>query len=175
MFLYKEKKAMSFVEIVLVLAVIGVVASLTIPGLKKHSQRTEMAQLAKKAYLNLNEAVDNASLTAGPISSWSFSDKKAFFNSYIAPNIKHTDINAEGAYLYSVDNMRIQVVSCGSGVCTIQVDVNADTPPNLNGKDIFRYDVNKNNQKVIPSASYGTEALWKNNWKFTDGMWSTSY
>lgn len=175
MFFNKKNSAMSFVEIVLVLAVIGVVASMTIPGLKKHSQRTELAAQAKKAYLNLNEAVDNATLTAGPIRNWSFSSNSVFLDNYITPNIKHTDVDSANAILYSVDGMMYQVVGCNGSVCSVNVDVNALAPPNLNGKDIFRFDIEKNSSKVIPSPEYGTEALWKNNWKFTDAMWSASY
>ena len=44
----KKLKAMTYVELALVLTIIGVIAAMTIPQLKKYSQRTDYEKRVQK-------------------------------------------------------------------------------------------------------------------------------
>ncbi len=61
----KNLKAVTLVEVLVVLTIMGVVAALTIPGLTKHSQKTEYARLAQKGYATLEGAIDMAVAETG--------------------------------------------------------------------------------------------------------------
>ena len=50
----KKLKAVSYVEIILVLTIVGVISSIAIPSMKRHSQKTEFGALAKKAYFSIS-------------------------------------------------------------------------------------------------------------------------
>ncbi len=174
----KTLKAMSFAELVVVMAVIGTITALTLPGLKKYSQKTELGEQAKKVYLTLEDALDNAVLTQGPIRSWSFSTPKGYFAAYIEPNIKYTSVNLENATLTTVDGAKITVTSCDDDYCIIEADVNGSKYPNVVGKDIFTFRVTKdgNDEYYLPESlrpEKGTvgEILMQHGWKFSDNLW----
>ena len=94
---YNKKTALTYAELALVMAIIGIVAALTIPQLKKHSQRSELAAMAQKAYLNLEDVADNAIMTEGPMRNWDFSSNKVFFEKYLEPNLRYTQKEYNGS------------------------------------------------------------------------------
>ena len=51
---------MTFAELALTLLIIGVVFAVTVPGLKKTKERSQMETGLKKAYSTINQAVDRA-------------------------------------------------------------------------------------------------------------------
>lgn len=59
---FKKFMATTLVELLAVLSILGVVAALTIPPLKKHSQKTEFAKLAQHAYTTLDNALEMTAL-----------------------------------------------------------------------------------------------------------------
>lgn len=59
---FKKFMATTLVELLAVLSILGVVAALTIPPLKKHSQKTEFAKLAQHAYTTLENALEMTAL-----------------------------------------------------------------------------------------------------------------
>lgn len=175
MFFWKKNKAMSYVELVLVLTIIGVIASLTLPALKKHSQRTELGELAKKAYSTIEDAMDNAILEKGPMRNWDFSSNQTFFNEYVVPNINNTSIDAGNVTLVTNDGSRITIAECNGSMCHFHVDVNNTKGPNLTGKDNFEFQVNKATENVVPHSFGGADELARNRWKFTDELWDKTW
>lgn len=168
MHLYNKKKAMSFAELITVMVIIGVVSSLTIPGLRKHSQMVEFASLAKKAYANIEDIMDNAIITHGGMKDWDFRSNSTFDSMYVSPFIK----TSGGA---STDGMTYAVKECDGTFCHVQVDINAGKLPNLPGKDQFKFKVDKDEENVVPDSFGGTDLLRKNNWKFTKELWEKSW
>lgn len=179
--LINMKKAVSYVEVILVLTLIGVIAVLAVPGLRKHSQKTEMGQLAKKAYFNLEEVLDSSVLDNGPIRNWDFSSDTKFFNTYIIPYIEISKKNSTTSVI-SVDGIEYTVAECNGSYCHIHVDVNNSGSPNLVGKDFFEFQINRINnggvyhaESVQPASYGGADQLRKNNWKFTDELWDKKW
>lgn len=174
MFFNRKRKGMSFAELVIVFAIIGAVSAMTLPSLKRYSQRTELAAQAKKAYENIEDAVDNAILSEGPVRNWDFSlSNEAFFKRYISPNLR--TVSSDATEIVTVDGMKMSLADISATQAVIEVDVNNTKAPNVNGKDIFQFIIEKDNEKVVPSSQYGTNDLWKNHWKFTDELWEQTW
>lgn len=182
MYLFNKVKAFSFAELAIVMLIIGIVSMLTVPALKKYTQRATFERGAQKAYFTFNEAFDQAVVNHGSPHKWG--DKA---QSYVEESLKvdkNTGLTRDGMEL---------VVSCTSGGCDFTADINGPKKePNLEGKDIFEYkvtfakiekegasDAEKNpvdeetgialTDKVLPQGD--AEELMKNNWKFTDELW----
>lgn len=60
-----HSKAFTLAETLLTLAILGVIAAMTIPGLQKNSQQRELHAAAKKAYSSINQALERAQLEMG--------------------------------------------------------------------------------------------------------------
>jgi type II secretory pathway pseudopilin PulG len=148
---------MTLGEILITLLIIGVVASLTVPVLKKHSQREEYATKLKKAYMTLEQSIDAASLEHGSIMKgtnvkWKMNE---LFKTYIVPELqvaKDCTSSASGCVTSAVsatsaimlmDGVAIANNACtGSGTsskCDFYIDINNTAPPNVAGVDIFKY------------------------------------
>ncbi len=174
---------MTYVELIMVISIVGVVGAMAIPGLKKHSSKTQMAQLAKKAYFNLEEAMDNAVLSEGPMRNWDFSSNKKFCEKYLAPNLNTMQVSCnsddDGAsYVLTRDMMRMSVAECNGKLCHIHIDVNDLKGPNKVGKDFFEFQINRvsngegqNAEGVQPAGYGGADLLRMNDWQFTDKLW----
>ncbi len=64
------KKAFTLAEVLMTLVIIGVIASMTIPTLKKTSDEKAYVAGALKAYSELSSATKSIKRTEGPISMW---------------------------------------------------------------------------------------------------------
>lgn len=164
--LLKKLKAVSYIEVVLVLVIIGVVSSMAIPTLKKYSQKLEFAKEAQKAYYTLNEVVDNATTTKGPIRKMS---AEAVFNNFLKPSFKST---ASGDnYVETKDGMRFWQIANTSTAIRLTVDVNGvEKGPNAAGKDVHYFEIELSDGKVSPIND--TKILYENNWTYTDALWN---
>ena len=174
-----KKTAMTYIELIMVMGIIGVIAAVSLPALKKHSQKTEMATLAKKAYLNIEDAMDNAILTEGPMRNWDFTDNKIFCRKYLAPNINTLQNNCEAHNsIVTRDGMLMQIAECDGSFCHVHVNVKGPNAPQNVGKNFFEYQVNRidkggiNKAETVQPAPHGGAILLReNNWKFTDELW----
>lgn len=165
----KKLKAISYVEVVLVLVIVGVVSSLAIPTLKRYSQKEELGRLAQKAYLTLNEAMDQSIMENGPTYKWR--DNGFNFDKFIGSYLKTSSKNAAlGEYL-TKDGMKITYNRISNQLAGVSVDVNDTKGPNVSGKDIFEFDLMFSTSQIVP-ANDATKALFENNWKFTDELWN---
>lgn len=66
----KKITAFTLAEVLITLAIIGVVAALTIPTVVQNYQKTQTATRLKKAYATINQAIQMANVDNGPISTW---------------------------------------------------------------------------------------------------------
>ena len=82
----KKLKAVSYVEVVLVLVIVGVISAIAIPSLKRYSQREELGRQTQKAYLTLTEAFDQAVTLYGSSRKWPTG--QGAFTSYIVPQLQ---------------------------------------------------------------------------------------
>ncbi len=167
--LLKKIKAVSYVEVVLVLIIIGVVSSMAIPTLKKYTQKQEFAKDAQKAFYTLNEVVDNATMIKGPIRKIS-ADK--VFSDFLQPSFKKQTAGTN--YTTTKDGMKFvkyTPTTADSEHIYISVDVNGSAKgPNAAGKDIQYFKIKLSDGTVLPDDV--TEILYQNNWIYPDELWN---
>ncbi len=86
-----NKKAFTLAEVLITLAIIGVVAALTIPAVVKNYQKTQTVTKLKKAWSTINQAYNNSQAQNGMYQTW---DKAVnigaaeYFNRYWKPYLK---------------------------------------------------------------------------------------
>ena len=167
----KKKKGLTLPEIMVTVAVIGIIAVIAIPILSERYRIGEIESRLKKAYSTLNQAALNAqavgedwgqwSKIANGTPNWSNTDDEFyFFNNYLKPYVSRLKVEKYwNSYVtaYLADGARLWL---GKGGCIdIHVDINGDKGPDEYGVDIhiFNYcpDVLSNTYetgKLIPYA-----------------------
>ena len=88
------KKAYSLAEVLLTLMIIGVIASLTLPGLQQNAKQQELAVSCKKAFSTLSNALALAEQANGPIRKWGLTDNTSYedFEEYILPYLNASKV-----------------------------------------------------------------------------------
>ena len=183
----KKLAAVTLVELLAVLAIMGTVTALTLPGLKKHSQKTEYAALAQKGYVTLEQALEMASDEQGKeigeindsevgkdggillqkylkkhISYLKDCTSSASNNSECSTNYTPFDggsiISPEVRSIIGLDGIVIAGRVADDGQYSFIIDVNADAPPNREGVDVFLFNYRKYNSNCVEDAYNGQ---WK--------------
>lgn len=144
-----KKTANTLAEVMITLIILGVVASLTIPVLKKHTQREETAVKLKKGYMSLEQSIDAAIVDEGDISKWTMSK---LFTKYMAPEIQSVKDCTSGGIapcfptavtgISSVPTAAIVMmdgIAIGNNGMNFYIDVNNKALPNQMGVDVFQY------------------------------------
>lgn len=67
-------KAFTLAEVLVTLMIIGVIAAMTIPALRKNAEQRELAAGCKKAYSTLAQAIALAENENGPMKRWGLTD-----------------------------------------------------------------------------------------------------
>ena len=81
----------TLVEILVTLAIIGIVAALTIPSLFHRWERHSIEIGIKEAFQILNSSISASTSENGSLDDWNYNiDSEVFANQYIAPYIKHS-------------------------------------------------------------------------------------
>ncbi len=137
----KFKLGFTLAEVLVTLMIIGVVASMTIPGLKKTAEEQSYVTGAQKAYSTLTSATKMVKLKNGHIVTWPLKKKESILNLYKSqmnvtemPNIASTkyamsylnnnsyapaDIFNNTSTFYTADGMLWYIVSsdekCSTG------------------------------------------------------------
>ena len=161
---FKKLKAISYVEVLLTLVIVGVISSLAIPALKKYSQREELGRQAQKAYLTLNEAMDMSIIDNGPAYKWKHTNISNSFNKYLVPYLKVARTISTSQVL-TKDNMKFSSYTAQISpkvVLNVTVDVNGDKGPNKSGKDIFTFGVDFAEGKVTPNNDVTRNQISRN-------------
>jgi len=187
-FVHGHKKAgFTLAEVLLVITIIGVVASLTIPNLVQNIQDQQLKAAWKKTYNILSEATDQIREENGGTIRDAWYNGGAIipvYENYIKvikrcnwPQAALNDCWASttdspliaGAIL--IDGTFIQVdgsFDCMFGCGHIVVDVNGKKSPNECGIDIFKFDVLE--KRNLPSGAQDSywmpKACWANSSKY---------
>lgn len=180
-----NKKAFTLAETLITLAIIGVVAALTIPGIvQKYEEKVTVVKV-KKVYSLLSNALQLAEFEQGTFNNTGsgYSVMKNYYD-YISPYLKiekycgtgegcwpdtmikflhgadWVNINTYSPYEKAVmnDGMLLQLYAVNIDnefVGEIRVDINGYKRPNTLGKDIFYF--NTIGSKVIPQGSTTAE------------------
>ncbi len=86
-----NKKGFTLAEVLITLAIIGVVAALTIPAVVKNYQKTQTTSKLRKAYSTINQAYNNSQAENGMYQTWDKGEDigaEEFFNRYWKPYLK---------------------------------------------------------------------------------------
>ncbi len=108
---YQKLKAFTLAEVLIVLAIIGIIASITIPTVIKNSEKQQTVVRLKKAYSTLANAINRSIAVNGFTQNWIIpsdiennDESKAWFiNTYIAPHLKVKE-NCANVYGHSNRN-----------------------------------------------------------------------
>ena len=131
------KKGFTLAEVLITLAIIGVVAALTIPSVIVKTQQQEFKTGAKKAISVLSQAIQLTEVKDGytpftdnPAAQADFID--ALMNNM---NIVKTDDSGNAPVFYTADGMRYEIVYMSSGEIDFIADVNGDKGPTKLGTE----------------------------------------
>ena len=169
-----KKSAFSLSETLLTLTIIGVIAALTIPGLKEYSHEQQYVAAAKKAYTVAQSATMMVETKYGDIRWWPWSDAGEVKNRYMA--VLNTMPISSDSYTYkgfgsgdsgtisdtdwfqTTDGMVWKVAqaenSGDSAVGTIYIDTNGAASPNVIGVDLMAFLVTNDGVYPISTGSW---------------------
>ena len=148
---HSQKFAFTLAEALLTLVIVGVVAALTIPGLKKYTERQTLATQLKNGYSTLNKSLDYVLASDDTIDIAKIGGD-AFFTNHMIPNLNVakscTDANMSECIPDDTDNLPFKpknaVVLVGgftianNGMDFI-IDANGPSEPNVFEADIYQY------------------------------------
>ena len=177
----REKQAFTLAEVLITLAIIGVVAAMTIPTLIQDFKKREASVKIKRFYSAMTQAIQLSEIDNGPALSWGIKDYKdedgnllddsirlenalIFYNKYIRPYLKlaKEQTNEEIARRYDIFLIDGSMFSISNGSCTDFIyDTNGLKPPNANGQDKFYFLLcdeknNKLHHLHTPNRAFGT-------------------
>lgn len=175
----KTKKivAMTLIEVLSVLAIMGTITALTLPGLKKHSQKVENAKLAQQTYNLLEQAIDMETLASDSnIDDWAntagslvlkdnllkyFTTVKDCTAEYKSSSdcfvpyreFKESKEQSPNVRSFILPNGTVLAGQANRVPARFIIDVNNINPPNMEGVDVFIFDFAKYNQNCESSNS----------------------
>lgn len=161
MYRLKGKTAFTLAEVLISLAIIGIVAAITIPSvINKYKTHVASVRL-KKFYSMMSQAIQMSEIDNGEVKNWdkSVGDIKdeegefdytanseacyKFFSTYIAPYIKYNDVKKFDGNTYLELEIKLadgSQFSMHNGNCVdILYDVNGEQYPNKGGYDQFKF------------------------------------
>ena len=166
----KTQTAFTLAEVLITLAIIGVVAALTLPTLMHNYKKNEASARLRKFNSIFNQMVLLSENDNGPSGDWerngditdesgkmdwsaNFAEQRRFFDKYFAPYLEYleikdgeTDTDEEGNVSVK-SHVRIYFKDGSSanfyngGAYSFVYDVNGDRQPNLTGYDRFVWDI----------------------------------
>ncbi len=162
-----HKTAFTLAEVLMSLAIIGVIAAITIPPLKDYSDEQTIISQVNKSFSDISGATSNLETKYGNSQFWDWSDTAVIAERYsetMQTRIKKgnsftTMDGATWTFLNGKTDTSDQFSDGGEAI----VDLNgAENSPNKNGIDIFAYRITKNG--VVP---YGNENYKKDEYNDT--------
>ena len=164
-----QKSAFTLAETLITLAIIGIVAAITVPSLIQSYKKKEYSTKLKKFYSTMQQAVQMSQIDNGLIENWDFQMnikdeegnydynanmkyEKEWLNKYILPYIKYNRItdglyippeNEEDEGVYEPVTIYMNdgsTIVIWLGSCMdLSYDVNGESMPNTGGRDKYRF------------------------------------
>ena len=134
-----KKFAFTLSEVLLTLAIVGVVSTMTVPSLVNSIDERELEAQAKKAQNTIQSAINLRYATTGKTPA---SVQGSGFTAYIAPALNWSYKSSRTMKLSDGQLFAINPSSywCNaSGGCVIMVDINGDSGPTMSIIDDFDY------------------------------------
>lgn len=178
------KAAFTLAETLLTLAIIGVIAALTIPTIQDHSDEVKYVAATKKAYAGVTAAAMAVETRHSDMIFWDFSSTKTvdWFKEVVntVPNTGKSEwehVHLDGSCggfnckitpsFISADGMA-WMIGGGKGSGYVIIDTNGELPPNVTGIDQHKFRVGKSTNGVdagvYPDGTPGHD---------NDGSWCT--
>lgn len=176
----KKENAFTLAEVLITMAIIGVVAALTIPNLVQNYKKKVATVRLKKFVSSMHQAIALSELENGAITSWNVAsfipptgdpnsdeykdafrqnanNALAFFKQYLAKYINHTKIEEAKDYkslVYFADGSCMWLYG-GGGSIDIKYAVNCNSGEDKNGIDNFAFLINfKSNNINIGNKTF---------------------
>ena len=179
-----KKSAFTLAEVLITLAIIGVVAAMTIPTLIANYNKKVIETRLLKSYSVVNQAIKLSSVYNGETqtwdkdisaqpSQWTYDELEAWFNKYLGPYLKHSkvekhvlnytnqeggDVSDERMLVYLFDGSILSLQTINTYDAGLFVSNNIENP--VTGKDEFAFRFSSNNganlffEPYSPSPSY---------------------
>ena len=188
----KKIVAFTLAEVLLALAIVGTIATMTIPTLNYNKTKKERSVRLKRFYSKMTNAVEMMNLNT-PIRSMGNPSGKTFewYMQYLDPYMGHKAVDKDNLTVYYADGSSLYLIEMGGSCLPVRYDVNGDKAPNMEKKDRFRFvfcfsgantDLNNffhaprfgsTRAKVLQKcktytqdSSYCTQLLEMDNWEF---------
>ena len=101
------KKGFTLAEVLITLAIIGVVAALTIPVLVQKYQKNALYTHFMKTYNTLSSAFTASINKNGDMDDWEVIDGPEFLEKYLIPFVKYTKYCEQGSECYDLTSAKI--------------------------------------------------------------------
>lgn len=176
-----KRKGFTLAEVLITLAIIGIVAAMTIPLLIASSQKNATVEKLKKFYSIMTQAIKLSELDNGRASSWTYpasadgAQTLTWFNTYIAPYIKYEKIDAQswGINVYLSDGTSMQFY-----MSTTTMEPAFFTEPNKTdqiGRNVFYWQFNTTGKaNVLQPYDNGTSGTGRTKWLSGSNACTTS-
>jgi len=142
-------KAFTLAEVLITLAIIGVVAAITVPSLYANYTRQEAAAKLKKGFSVLNQAYMRAKADGNDWEYWAESANttgnstsgvtKNFVEKYVLPYVIYTKTKSQGVHTYVYLNDGSYFYAYKGSCLDFVFDINGDKKPNIMGRDKFAF------------------------------------
>ncbi|MBQ8169023.1 type II secretion system protein [bacterium] len=168
-------------EVLITLAIIGVVAAMTIPTLVANYNKKTIETRLLRSYSAINQAIKLSTVYNGDTqtwdsdiskasSIWTYDELETWFNKYLAPHIKYLKIdkhtfsyensngdttNDERLLVYLSDGSILLLQSINPYDCGIIVSGNVNNA--VDGKDLFAFKFESNNGANLSFVPYAPE------------------
>ncbi len=187
----RKCKAFTLAEVLITLAVIGIVAAMTIPTLINKFDKHLFVVRAKQTYAILSQAFELSKIDNGEVATWDIPQNTSsdntgiFLEKYFLPYIKNPIFCEDGKYVENKDKkcdfapftysktyilpngVVIGLLPCGGdikGKCSINMifDVNGKKDPNRLGNDRFQFMLYENGKLSHILEPYNVDLKNKN-------------
>jgi type II secretory pathway pseudopilin PulG len=154
--------------VLITIAIVGVVAALTIPNLIETYQKRETCIRLKKVYTLLNQAVRAANDEYGDMSGWDYTlSSKEFMKKYFAPYLKLSEVSTRVTFTDLGGTSHVSTFSSEmpDGTLLVRVDfitkhifidLNGVSGPNRLGRDMFFLTMIPEKNAIWPYSIYTT-------------------
>ncbi len=158
-----DKRAFTLAEVLITLAIVGIIAAITIPTIVNKYKTTVASTRLKKFYSMMSQAIQLSEIDNGEITTWTKSEGDIknedeeydyaansdecynFFVKYIAPYIKYTDIKKTPEKESPVSEMTVKLtdgstIETHNGQCfDLTYDINGEKLPNKDAQDKYTF------------------------------------